>query len=313
MSEQKSILVGVDGSLASLHALDWAIKLAQKDDARIAIACSYSLPTFAAASIDGGFAALDDSTIQEGARLVLEGAAKRVKDAGIQVSAQIASGDAAGALIELSKDHNLVVVGTRGRSGFSERLLGTVSSALPAHAKCPVVVVPGRGLKDHGELPEFPEVKRIVVGIDGSSRAHGALKSAVLQAKLWGAELVAVGAVPLSKGAGVLAWVVPSAVDHEEVLRGYAEKLDIIMNKVQEENPDLKIRRIVLDGTGAELLTEFSQAADLLVVGSRGRGGFAGLLLGSTSQAVLHHSKCPVMVVNRDCKIQWEDEPTSVS
>jgi nucleotide-binding universal stress UspA family protein len=91
-------------------------------------------------------------------------------------------------------------------------------------------------------------------------------------------------------------------VDHEEVLRGYAEKLDAIVDEVEAEHEDLRIRRIVLDGTGAELLTEFSEAADLLVVGSRGRGGFAGLLLGSTSQAVLHHSKCPVLVVNKKCE-----------
>lgn len=302
MTAQNSILVGVDGSLASLHALDWAIEHALKTHSSITIACSYSLPTFAAASIDGGFAALDDSSIQEGARAVLEGAAKRVQAAGVPVTAQIASGDPAGALVELSKEHGLVVVGTRGRSGFTERLLGTVSSALPAHSKCPVVVVPGHGLKDDGVLPDVKPIQRIVVGVDGSETAQVALKSAVQQAKIWNAELVAVGGVPLSKGAGVLAWVVPSAVDHEEVLKGYAEKLDVIMDQVQAENPELKLRRIVLDGTGAELLTEFSQAADLLVVGSRGRGGFAGLLLGSTSQAVLHHSKCPVLVVNKKCE-----------
>jgi nucleotide-binding universal stress UspA family protein len=309
MTGQHSILVGVDGSLASLHALDWAISLAQQSNSKITIACSYSLPTFAAASIDGGFAALDDTSIQEGARVVLEGAAKRVKDAGVEVSAQIASGDPAGALVELSADHDLVVVGTRGRSGFTERLLGTVSSALPAHSKCPVVVVPGHGLKDSDVLPKIDPIKRIVVGVDGSSTSYGALDKAVRHAKLWGAELVAVGAVPLSKGAGVLAWVGPTTVDHEEVLRGYAEKLDEIVDAAEARNPGVKIRRLVLDGTGAELLTEFSQAADLLVVGSRGRGGFAGLLLGSTSQAVLHHSKAPVLVVNRKCDEREDNLP----
>lgn len=309
MTGQHSILVGVDGSLASLHALDWAISLAQQSNSKITIACSYSLPTFAAASIDGGFAALDDTSIQEGARVVLEGAAKRVKDAGVEVSAQIASGDPAGALVELSADHDLVVVGTRGRSGFTERLLGTVSSALPAHSKCPVVVVPGHGLKDSDVLPKIDPIKRIVVGVDGSSTSYGALDKAVRHAKLWGAELVAVGAVPLSKGAGVLAWVGPTTVDHEEVLRGYAEKLDEIVDAAEARNPGVKIRRLVLDGTGAELLTEFSQAADLLVVGSRGRGGFAGLLLGSTSQAVLHHSKSPVLVVNRKCDEREDNLP----
>ncbi|WP_435298464.1 universal stress protein [Timonella sp. A28] len=301
MTEKHSILVGVDGSLASLHALDWAIALARKNGSTITIACSYSLPTFAAASLDGGYAALDDSTIQEGARLVLENAAQRVKAAGIEVTAQIASGDPAGALVELSAHHDVVAVGTRGRSGFTERLLGTVSSALPAHAKCPVVVVPGRGLKEEEPLPEIKDVKRVVVGVDGSSSAQGALHTAVTYAKIWGAELVAVAGVPVTNGAGILSWL-PATVDHEQVLKDVAIGLDMIIDAVEDENDGMKIRRIVLDGTGSELLTEFSQAADLLVVGSRGRGGFAGLLLGSTSQAVLHHSKCPVLVVNKQCE-----------
>lgn len=301
MAGQFSILVGVDGSLASLHALDWAISLAQKGNAKITIACSYSLPTFAAASLDGGYAALDDSTIQEGARVVLASAAERVREANIPVTAQIASGDPAGALVELSADHDLVVVGTRGRSGFAERLLGTVSSALPAHARCPVIVVPGRGLKEELPLPSIKPIKRVIVGIDGSAPAHGALHRAVFYSKIWDAELVAVTGVPVTSGSGILSWL-PAAVDHEQVLRDIASGLDMIVDAVEEENPGLKIRRIALDGSGAELLTEFSQAADLLVVGSRGRGGFAGLLLGSTSQAVLHHSKCPVLVVNKHCE-----------
>jgi len=298
MTEQHSILVGVDGSLASLHALDWAIALAKQNGSRITLACSYSLPTFAAASLDGGYAALDDSTIQEGARLVLENAAARAKDSGVPITAQVASGDPAGALVELSRNHNLVVVGTRGRSGFTERLLGTVSSALPAHSKCPVVVVPGKGLKENESLPEITPVKRVIVGVDGSSSAQGALHTAVRYAQIWNAELVAVAGVPVTNGAGILSWL-PSTVDHEQVLKDVGTGLDMIIDAVEDENPGLKIRRMVLDGTGAELLTEFSQAADLIVVGSRGRGGFAGLLLGSTSQAVLHHSKCPVLVVNR--------------
>ena len=69
----------------------------------------------------------------------------------------------------------------------------------------------------------------------------------------------------------------------------------------------------MLDGTGAQLLTEFSTAVDLVVLGSRGRGGFAGLLLGSTSQAVLHHASCPVMVVTTRCKDDDDEEPPAAT
>lgn len=302
MTHSDAILVGVDGSASSLHALDWAIAQAARSGQPLTAVCTYSLPSFAAASLDGGYAALDDSAIQEGAQAVLQDAKARASRSGVEVTTKIATGDAAGVLVELSRDYALAVVGTRGRGGFAERLLGTVSSALPAHAHCPTVVVPFRG----GDAPEpgreIHPLRRIVVGVDGSPSAYGALHTAIQQARLWDAELVAVAGVPVGSGAGLLAWL-PAAIDHEQVLADVTDGLNAIVDKAEGANPGVTIRRIVLDGTGAELLTEFSSASDLLVVGSRGRGGFAGLLLGSTSQAVLHHSTCPVLVVNKRCEI----------
>lgn len=304
MSHTEAILVGVDGSASSLHALDWATAQSARSGHPLTVVCSYSLPSFAAASLDGGYAALDDSAIQEGANAVLDDARERALRAGIEVTTQLATGDAAGVLVQMSKDFTLVVVGTRGRGGFAERLLGTVSSALPAHAHCPTVVVPFRG-EDSDSAVTIQPLRRIVVGVDGSPSAYGALHLAIKQARLWGAELVAVAGVPVGSGAGLLAWL-PAAIDHEQVLSDVTDGLNAIVDKAEAANAGVKIRRIVLDGTGAELLTEFSTASDLLVVGSRGRGGFAGLLLGSTSQAVLHHSKCPVLVVNKHCEVPAE-------
>lgn len=310
MTRPQIVLVGVDGSAPSLHALDWATAYAARVGWSLHMVCSYSLPSFTAASLDGGYAALDDTAIQEGAKAVLAEAQARVAGSGVPVTASVATGDAAGVLVEMSADHGLVVVGTRGKGGFTERLLGTVSSALPAHAACPTVVVPYRQRADRGAGRTDDEtrrdgdavrpVRRIVVGVDGSRSAELALKHAVQQAKVWDAELVAVAGVPVGTGAGVLAWL-PSQIDHEQVLADIKAGLDVIVDRYEAAEPGLTIRRVVLDGTGAELLTEFSQAADLIVVGSRGRGGFRGLLLGSTSQAVLHHAACPVLVVSKRC------------
>lgn len=321
MTRSEVVLVGVDGSAASLHALDWATAYAHRVGWTLHIVCSYSLPSFTAASLDGGYAALDDTTIQEGAKAVLAEAEARVADAGMHATTEVATGDAAGVLVELSSDYGLAVVGTRGRGGFTERLLGTVSSALPAHAQCPVVVVPLRDEANRGvswSLPdggaggpgseavaatpgaaEIRDVRRIVVGVDGSPQAERALQHAIAQATAWGAELTAVTGVPVGNG-GLLAWL-PSTIDREQVLADIGAGMDVLVDRYEAESPGLRIRRIVLDGTGAELLTEFSTASDLVVVGSRGRGGFRGLLLGSTSQAVLHHSACPVLVVNKHC------------
>ncbi|KZM37040.1 universal stress protein [Oerskovia enterophila] len=308
MTRAEIVLVGVDGSEPSLHALDWAAAYARQVGWPLHVVCSYSLPSFTAASLDGGYAALDDTAIQEGAKAVLAEATQRAEAAGVRTTAAIATGDAAGVLVELSKDYSLVVVGTRGRGGFTERLLGTVSSALPAHSRCPTVVVPLKSDGEGGELPAIQPLKRIVVGVDGSPSADIALRHAIKQARAWSAELVAVAGVPVGAGAGLLAWL-PASIDHQQVLDDITEGLNVIVDRHEAENPDVPIKRIVLDGTGAELLTEFSTASDLVVVGSRGRGGFTGLLLGSTSQAVLHHSACPVMVVTKRC----EDEKPPVA
>lgn len=304
MTRDPVILVGVDGSAAGMHALDWAAQEAQARSLGLLIACAYALPSFSAATLDGGFAALDDSAVRAGVQAVLAEAAQRVGDRGVPVRTQVSVGDAAGILVELSAKAELAVVGTRGRGGFAERLLGTVSSALPAHAHCPTVVVPlrenGRPLPDGAVAPVPVPLKRIVVGVDGSSQSEIALRYAITEAELWGAELVAVAGVPVASMTGVLAWV-PTAVDTEQMLRDFEAGVAGTLDRCLEGHGDLKVRRIVLDGTGAELLTEFSVATDLVVVGSRGRGGFAGLLLGSTSQAVLHHAQCPVMVVTERC------------
>ena len=323
--DESRIVVGVDGSAQSMHALDWAVQEATARGVGLTLVCAYSVPSFSAASLDGGFAALDDTAIRVGAQQVLADAAARVPSSGPAVTTRLAVGDAAGVLVDASHGAELVVVGTRGRGGFAGRLLGTVSSALPAHAACPTVVVPLRRPGTADRAPTGPAststaststasastaststaststaqrdgtapVERIVVGVDGSPSSQVALRHAVDEARMWKAELVAVAAVPVARATGVLVWL-PTAVDTQQVLREHEKATTALVERVAG---DLKVRSVVLDGTGAELLVEFSATADLVVVGSRGRGGFAGLLLGSTSQAVLHHSACAVMVV----------------
>ncbi len=304
MTRSAEILVGVDGSAASLHALDWAAQEAKVHGLGLRLVCGYALPSFAAASLDGGYAALDDSAIRAGAQAVVADAVAHVAGTGLPVTSHVTVGDAAAVLIDESAQVEMAVVGTRGGGGFAERLLGTVSSALPAHAKCPTVVVP-TGRKAKGAPPEevplvVRPVRRVVVGVDGSPPAELALRWAIREARLWDAELVAVTGVPLTAGAGALAWL-PAAVDHDQVLQDVASALDVLIDRVAAEDPGAPaIKRTVRDGTGAQLLTEASEKTDLLVVGSRGRGGFTSLLLGSTSQAVLHHAHCPVMVITKN-------------
>ena len=279
MGTSEVILVGVDGSKESFAAVKWAAERSKVRSCRLHIICTYAVASYAAATLDGGYAVLDDAALKEGASQIVKQGVDLAKEVGApDVHGLVEAGDPAGILIDMSREVDLIVVGSRGGGGFADRLLGTVSSALPAHAHCPVVIVPR-----HTSGKAFTPVERIVVGSDGSEGATSALKRAVDEAELWDARLTAVAAVPMATGTTMMAWL-PANIDRDKLLKDVKEGLDSAVDAA-------------LDGSPSSLLIEFSTAVDLVVVGTRGRGGFAGILLGSTSQTVIAHSTCPVMVV----------------
>lgn len=290
MSDKEIILVGVDGSKESQRAVKWAIMRAKKIDARLHILCVYSLPSFTPSSLEGGYAAIDDVAIREGAQLIVDEAKTLVEREGIEVTSSIEVGDPARILVELSSEVSMIVVGKSGIGGFADRLLGSVSSALASHSLCTVVVIP----PPEKEV-NYDTIKAIVVGVDGSQSSRPALKSAIYEAKVWQAKLTSVMAVPMASGTGMLSWL-PATIDKEAILQDVSESLDDLIS--QELGADsMEITKRALDGNPSALLTEFSEKADLVIVGTRGRGGFTGLLLGSTSQSLLNNAKSPVMVV----------------
>ena len=295
MAQPEVVLVGVDGSPTSMQTLDWAAAFAKRLGWALHIMCCYSIPipTQNAGSMDGALSAYDDAAVRETVRNIVLKAKHRAADYGIPVTAAAVVGDPANVLVQMSKDFGLAVVGAKGNRGLTQRFLGSVSSAMPAHADCPVLVVPTRSPHAGGE-PHA--VRRIVVGYDGSAGARQALEVAVAQAKAWDAEVIAIAGVPVGSLTGVMAWM-PQEDDHSTLMAKVSNDFEMSMRRFETTHPGVRIRRVVLDGNGAELLVEFSRKADLVVVGSRGRGGFRGLLLGSTSQAVLHHAACPVLVV----------------
>ncbi|MDR2378219.1 MAG: universal stress protein [Bifidobacteriaceae bacterium] len=305
MSRTPAIVVGVDGSHSSVKALDWAVAEAEVRDAPVKIVCAYTVPRYGAA-FDADYPDVDASALSEGANAVLETALARAKQTLPEVDGVLEVGDAAGVLVEHSKQAGTVIVGTRGRGGFAERLLGTVSTALPVHAHCPTVVVPsgGRAGAAEGQSPPPAGLRKIVVGVDGSEVSKLALARALDEAIAWRAELVVMASMPVASGTSLFAWA-PGQVDHSAVL---AELEAEVGRMVEAElagrpRPDgFSVHHHALDGTASALLVDFSTSVDLIVVGSRGRGGFSGLLLGSTSQAVLHHARCPVMVVPARCR-----------
>jgi nucleotide-binding universal stress UspA family protein len=300
-------VVGVDGSDHGQCALVWAAREAERRRRPLHIVTAYSVPIFAASGLDGGYATVDDSVIREGAEAILQHAVDKVAAYNIDVSASVENGDASGVLLELSESAELLVVGTRGRGGFVGRLLGSVSSAMPAHARCVTVTVPlicadrlGETTQDKHIRAEQAKAGRgpvenvVVVGVDGSEQARVAVLEAAAQAERLAAPLRVVCAVPQYSGS--LAWV-PAPMDREALFADIQVQLKAGVAWLQSHHPALTIETRLLDGSPVDVLVEASRHVELVVVGTRGRGGFTGMLLGSTSDGVLHHAKSPVMVV----------------
>ena len=288
----EGIVVGVDGSQQSKCALRWAEREAVRRGSVLNIVSAYSIPVFAASSMDAGYSTLDDDLIRSGAEDIVRQARAELEGSTATIHTYIESGDAAGVLLDLSKHAELIVVGTRGRGGFVGRLLGSVSSALPAHSKCPTVVVPLSMAKE--QEGEQVERSTIVVGVDGSDRARSAVLAAAEAAMASDLTLRVICAV--APVGAALAWM-PATVDQEAVLEDVRYQMGVGQAWIRSHFPDLKMETEVVTGPPVEVLIRESEHAVMTVTGSRGRGGFAGMLLGSTSQGVLHHSKGPVMVV----------------
>ena len=289
MINDKAILVGVDGSHASYKATWWAANYAKHAGLTLQIVCAYSLPSYAAVSFDATYTAMgDDNAAHSDAQEILSKAKAIADEQGVEAATLIVTGDPASVFVELSRNYNLIVIGNRGKGGLAERLLGTTSSSLPAYAYCPIVVVPYTD--DDGNLMHLNNtITKVAVGSDESKWGLKALDIAADFATCWGAELDVISAVPNLKG-----------VDGEDaVMESYKDDLEVRIKPLQESHPDLKINKQIVSGPAVSALTKASYDHDVVVVGSRGRGGFTGLLLGSTSQGLLQHAVGPVYVVPR--------------
>ena len=288
MINDKAILVGVDGSHASYKATWWAANYAKHAGLTLQIVCAYSLPSYAAVSFDATYTAMgDDNAAHSDAQEILSKAKAIADEQGVEAATLIVTGDPASVFVELSRNYNLIVIGNRGKGGLAERLLGTTSSSLPAYAYCPIVVVPYTD--DDGNLMHLNNtITKVAVGSDESKWGLKALEIAADFADAWGAELDVISAVPNMKGS-----------EDEGVTASFKEDLDVRIKPLEESHPNLTINKQIVPGPAVGALTKASYDHDVVVVGSRGRGGFTGLLLGSTSQGLLQHAVGPVYVVPR--------------
>jgi nucleotide-binding universal stress UspA family protein len=286
----RTVVVGVDGSESALRAVRWAAAEAARRGVPLRIVTAFAWIEGHPVGEIGLGRSYRDIMLDESRRFLTEAAAVAERAVGgLDVEQQLIVGFPTPVLTAESRLARLVVIGDRGLGGVSGLLLGSVATALAAHADAPVVVVRG---DEQVPDPRAP----IVVGVDGSPVSEAALAFAYEAADALGAPLTAVhtwrdAAVDLTV-APLLDWDAIEADERvvlAERLAGWSEK-----------HPDVPVQRLVPRDRPARALVELSRRAQLVVVGSRGRGGFAGMLLGSVSNAVLHRAHCPVAVVRPD-------------
>ncbi len=311
----KAILVGVDGSDASYKATWWAANYAKHAGLSLHIVCAYSLPSYAAVSFEASYTAVGDDVLAHKDAQDILGKAKAIAvEQGVKVTTLIVTGDPASVFVELSRNYNLIVIGNRGKGGLAERMLGTTSSSLPAYAYCPIVVVPYTD--DDGKLMHLNNtIENVVVGSDESKWGLKALQIAAQFADHWGAKLAVLSAVPTFSGMSPFEGADPVANEEtKSVLESYLHDLKVRIQPIRTQYPNLVIEESVVPGSAVGALTEAGDTNDVIVVGSRGRGGFTGLILGSVSQGLIQHAAKPVYVVPRKyVEMEKDDKATAAT
>ncbi|MFL6123172.1 universal stress protein [Actinophytocola sp.] len=289
------VVVGVDGSDSALHAVRWAAPEAQRRGAPLRLVHVVHLtpvrhprqipppPEYEAALLEQGRHWLTEAS--QAARRAVPGLA---------VVTDLRAGVAADVLVTESRDAQLMVLGSRGLGGFTSLLVGSVAVALSAHAHCPVVVM--HSAARDGAPPTDGD---IVVGVDGSELSDAALTFAFEAAAARGVPLVALHTWLDVTMTGAWA-VLPGTVDWDSVRRQEEKLLAERLVPWREKFPHVEVRPLVVRDRPDRALLEHAGGAQLIVVGSRGRGAFTGMGLGSVSHTLLHHAECPVAVARTD-------------
>ncbi|MEW1775513.1 universal stress protein [Streptomyces sp. NPDC086777] len=284
--DRRPIVVGVDPDPAHRMALEWAADEAVRRRLPLRPVHVEGVPTRGfrrGPEIPPSWEAWNEALHQAGKR-VLEEAADFVTSRHPQLDVEplLSEGDPVWVLREQSRDATAVVLGSRHLSRAQE-VFGSASVAVPvmARARCPVVVVP-----EPAHVTQDPSY--YVVGVDGSEHSAAAVDVAFEEASLRGAALRA-----------LFVWQTGPlrTFDEHEPQQECRRLLSEIVAGRRARYPEVDLRHELVVGHPVQVLTDASAHALGLVVGTRGRGGFTGMLLGSVSQGVLHHARCPVIAV----------------
>jgi nucleotide-binding universal stress UspA family protein len=292
-----AVVAAVDGSACGTRALRYAIAEATARHRPLRVVHVWGTPPSSGAiGIALPPAIIVD--VRDAARAVLQEAQDVVRDSGFEGASDfvLVEGSAAHVLIGQSEDADLVVMGSRGLGGLGSLVLGSVSQQVASHASSPTVVLRDEqpGHPDDAARPSgLPDAAgRVVVGIDGSPASTDAVAFAFDHAALHHLGVLAVHAGERPRTDRRL-----SAEEDRQVQDGEQRVVSHSLAGYAEKYTDVALEEVTVPGSPAEALVAASRGAALVVVGSRGRGGFRSLLLGSTGHAVLHHAHAPVAVV----------------
>jgi nucleotide-binding universal stress UspA family protein len=289
------IVVGVDGSSSSTAAVEWAARDAELRNVPLVLA--HVVPPIVASEgwsempAPAGYAPFQD----EQARQIIEQAHKVAVEAGSpsrasQVTSEVLHAPIVPTLVDMSKQADMVVVGCRGQGAVASTLLGSVSSGLVHHAHCPVAVI-----HDEDPLTAGSSEAPVVVGIDGSPTSELATEIAFDEASRRGVGLVALHAWT-DMGPLEFASMNWAPIEWRNIKDQEEEVLAERLCGWRDRYPDVAVHKIVVSDRPAPRLLEQAQTAQLVVVGSHGRGGFPGMLLGSVGRAVVNSARIPVIV-----------------
>lgn len=280
--DTRRIVVSADGSAGALNAVAWAASEAALRRVPLRIVHAFAWPMLNVPPVlwqvgpEGGLQAHAGHVLAEAEKVA------RSVGATIEISTAVVTDLPLPMLLEESKQATYVVVGPSSLGSFAEATGGAPMIELPARAQAPVVVV-------HGEQRLDPTGGLVIVGFDGSPPSAAALEVAAAEANTRDSRLLVVSVERSSLLRRLRRFVAEVPMNRSSVIRD--------LQRLRGRYPDLRIEERRLTGHVGGALVSLSDQASLIVVGNRGRGGFTSMLLGSTSHALIHHARCPVIVV----------------
>ncbi|WP_163507199.1 universal stress protein [Fodinicola acaciae] len=295
MTNGHPVVVGYDGSAEALKAVTWAAHESADRHLPMRIVHGSPRPVFTSTPEAAAYE-WDDETIDRACQQLLDKAVEHVRsiEPNVRVHSSLIHLRPAHALLTAAKSASMVVVGSSGHGAVASALLGSTAAPVAAHSPCPVIVV-----HDH----ELNGSEPVVVGLDpypaepGRTCFDDVLEFAFEAASRRRVPLVAIRVWSDTAADVAPGMVLPQFIDWDAVEEDERITTSELLAGWREKFPDVEVRPTLVRGRAVGTLLNASKDAQLLVVGSRGRGGFASLLLGSVSRAMVHRASCPVAVI----------------